>query len=252
MPATVPRELMVLVERVVRPLPLPLSRQKRLRTELLEHLQGVYADELASDGDEAAALGRATARFGDPAYAAEELRATIGWREKGLSFCESLWTQRLQESTFGYARRISGWAAGTLTLFLLVMAGPGFLFLYRQGLWEELLPVACALVALVGLTALFLCVFLDRSLRLGAEWHRPAARRSHLIWHALPIVGTPALILVGSYFINPSTAGLNWMLLVNFVLVSGTMVVLGIYVGALHDRATNYRREWAELELDGG
>jgi hypothetical protein len=39
MPQAIRRELMILVERVVRPLPLPLNRQKRVRSELLDHLQ---------------------------------------------------------------------------------------------------------------------------------------------------------------------------------------------------------------------
>ena len=58
MSTTGPRELMVLVERVVRPLRVPLVRRKRLRAEFLEHLQSRYAEELAIDGDPTGALAR--------------------------------------------------------------------------------------------------------------------------------------------------------------------------------------------------
>ena len=60
-------EFMVLVERAVRPVLAGPARKLRMREELLAHLTGIYEEELARAGDEAAARAEAVRRFGDPA-----------------------------------------------------------------------------------------------------------------------------------------------------------------------------------------
>jgi len=67
------RELRKTVERAVRPLAVSLKRKRQVREELLAHLLGVFDQELATDGDEQAALARTLARFGDPAELTADL-----------------------------------------------------------------------------------------------------------------------------------------------------------------------------------
>lgn len=77
-------ELMVLVERAVRPVRANGQRKLRMREELLAHLTGIYDEERGRLGDDALALRRAAERFGDPATLAAELQATVPAVERVL------------------------------------------------------------------------------------------------------------------------------------------------------------------------
>ncbi len=70
-------QLKVIVERVVRPVRANLSRKRRMREELLEHLGAIYEEELERIDDEQDALNRAERRFGNPKELSEELRGTV-------------------------------------------------------------------------------------------------------------------------------------------------------------------------------
>jgi len=104
--STTPREMKILVERVVRPLPLCLVRQQRLRADLLTHLELIYSEELAVDSDESAALARTVKRFGDPSELTSEFRKTIGWEARYEAFHERMTAQRPQESIEAYVIRM--------------------------------------------------------------------------------------------------------------------------------------------------
>jgi hypothetical protein len=76
------RELMVLVERAVRPVPVGPRQKLRMREELLAHLTAVYEEELARLGDEQVALAQAARRFGDPAELTRELQDSGSLRDR--------------------------------------------------------------------------------------------------------------------------------------------------------------------------
>src|SRR5262245_13760917 len=78
------RELMIHVERAVRPLRAEPRWKRRMREELWAHIDALYREELGATGDEGAALARARARFGDPAVVAAELQRSVPVLERWL------------------------------------------------------------------------------------------------------------------------------------------------------------------------
>ncbi len=78
-------ELMIHVERIVRPVGATQGRKLRMRTELLAHLQATMEEErLRFPGDEQAAIERAKLRLGDTAELTRELQQTVPTVERVL------------------------------------------------------------------------------------------------------------------------------------------------------------------------
>lgn len=248
MSATVPRELMVLVERVVRPLPVPFERQKRLRAEFLGHLQGVFAEELARYGDQSAALTRTTQRFGDPAALSAELRQTVPLSERVLAKIGNVVGQRLDESTMRYAVR--------MTLLFCAVAAPSLALAITArrlddhgDLWVTL-PMALLGLSIVLSVAIWFGSFLLFGLQIGAEWNRPVRRWSRLVMYTIGLAGSWYV----SQIIFMTITGADWpprqSPQVTAILGGLASVTCGIVVGLQYYRETLYRREWEELDLD--
>lgn len=84
-------QLMLVVERAVRPVRATIARKRRMRDELLGHLVAIFADEQRRCGDEQAALEAAKGRFGEPRELTDELRSTVPrWDRIGY------WTEKMQ------------------------------------------------------------------------------------------------------------------------------------------------------------
>ena len=75
-------ELRKLVERVVRPVVAIRISKRKMREELLAHVQAVFDDELTATGDDRVALQRALQRFGEPSETTSALQTSIGRRER--------------------------------------------------------------------------------------------------------------------------------------------------------------------------
>jgi hypothetical protein len=71
------RELMIHVERIVRPVRAMESRKLRMRRELLAHLESALREEQTAGGSEGEILQRAKARLGDPAALTMELQQSV-------------------------------------------------------------------------------------------------------------------------------------------------------------------------------
>lgn len=255
MSTTVPRELMLLVERVVRPLPMPLSRQKRLRTEFLEHLQMIYAEELARDGDSTGALSRTRQRFGDPERLTAELHHTAGWRDRAQRWFERLWTQETQEPMLKYLARVAGWTTVSVSLFPFGLPVYPLLWLADPSLGLGMVVMAMLMIILTaGLTSVLWSGFLFCSLKLGEELSRPAYRWANLAMYAFPIVALgPICLAAGVYFSGTMSAGYPLQTVVQSIVLCVTamlMIALAAFLGIRQHREKIYRREWAELELD--
>ena len=245
MSTTGPRELMVLVERVVRPLRVPLVRRKRLRAEFLEHLQSRYAEELAIDGDPTGALARTRESFGDPDALVAELRQTVRWWEPWLcSSAESL-AQRRQESTFRYVARV-------MVRYVLMMAVLLALPLIARHFWGSGVSAIALRASFGGLIFLsvWMSLFLFLSLKMGVELEQPTRRRRWVAFYAMLLVVTmPASV----WLLMSITVGSlsNISLPIATTAAGGLLsVVCGALIGVLHHRETRYRHEWAELELE--
>ena len=76
------KELMIVVERAVRPVRASVYHKRRMREELLEHLSAVFDNEMDLQDDIQTGLERAKRRFGDPAKLTAELQQTVPWWDR--------------------------------------------------------------------------------------------------------------------------------------------------------------------------
>lgn len=246
MSETVDRELMVLVERVVRPLPIPLSRQRRLRTEFLQHLQMIYAEELARDGDSVGAVLRTQERFGEPDSLKAELRGTIRWWERWEFWLEGNMAQRPLESAARYAFRMTGrFVLFTSSLLVLILLDHHYFGTERI----SLIKIQVGAAALAFLTVWFGC-FLIFGLQAGVEWAQPGRRWSRIIPFSLCLLASwPISMALLMRLADGTWSEYSFPLALS--IIGGLFSVLcGTVVGVLHYRDTAYRREWAALELE--
>lgn len=114
-------ELMILVERVVRPLLAPHSRLMTLRQELLAHVEQIHAEEIENGSAPAVALARTQERFGNPDEIRRHLQLTVPLHERFSSWFESLFRKRPGESDSAFAIRC-GLKVGGLHFVLLFAA----------------------------------------------------------------------------------------------------------------------------------
>lgn len=75
------KELMIHVERIVRPVRADWSKLK-MRRELLAHLQAAFEQERERGADEATAIAAAKRRLGDPAALTRQLQASVSRLER--------------------------------------------------------------------------------------------------------------------------------------------------------------------------
>jgi hypothetical protein len=113
------KELMIHVERVVRPIRSLESRKDRMREELLTHLTSIFDEELARLGDRDAALQEAFRRLGDPAALTRELQATAPRQEAMGVMFERWFRPRRGEPVLRYAFRLSGLLAAYCAIVYL-------------------------------------------------------------------------------------------------------------------------------------
>lgn len=119
-------ELMVHVERCVRPVLAPAERKDRMREELLAHLTRLVEEERARTGDGEAAIKRAFERFGDPATLTGELQASVTRIERIDRIVQGWFAWRAPESASRYAWRMTA----RMLVFDLCVAGAMLLPLF--------------------------------------------------------------------------------------------------------------------------
>jgi hypothetical protein len=78
------KDLLIHVEKIVRPVRAIAPRKLRMRRELLAHLQAALEEERGRDGDEVSALARAKVRLGEPSELTRGLQASVPWIERML------------------------------------------------------------------------------------------------------------------------------------------------------------------------
>ena len=155
-------DIMKTVERVVRPLPCDKTHKNRMRADLYSQLERIFEEELAKDNDQAAALGRAKVRFGEPVPLQKELRAALPCLQQWQTALDRWITgQREGMSTLRYAAGFGLRTAGVLLLFFTVMVGFGTFYLQDpiiMMVWPLFLAIASLFVwsAVLGPAAVVL------------------------------------------------------------------------------------------------
>jgi len=250
MSETLPRELKILIERVVRPLVVTRERKKRLRSEFSQHLATILDEELAKDGDTASAFARTNIRFGKPEDLTKELQHTVGWGEQAVGRYQSALSQRVGESTFRFAVRLSCifsllWT-GTMLLFLLIGISFGNFTDDSAKIRAAISVIPAYMIVMISMQIFGLCC--------GEEWNRSPRRWGRIFGHSLGLgVSIPISLLL-----LISMTGGNWpdyYRIPHFGagFLTGCLVFTfsGVYLGLIHHRETQSAHEWESLEIDG-
>jgi hypothetical protein len=250
-------ELMVHVERAVRPVRARPARKLKMRQELLAHLTGIYDEELARRGDPAAALAEARHRFGDPAALTRELQDSVPAAERVLSArvpgvnrlaaIQRLCARRPGESEAHYRVRSAVWQGVLLTSLALLTAvaraaGSGWTLDSSE---LRVMAGCLAVLAVVNSTFMYLVAAMGRAVSddLG-----PTALARAVAYGAAALVVTTAsapvslrlLLGTGPYPPNVVERG----------AVVTTVVLVGLAALLRFDAVKKRRQaEWTALEI---
>jgi hypothetical protein len=152
------KELMIHVERAVRPVRASGGRKDRMRRELLDHLTEIYQAELKRLGNEASAREQAIQRFGEPAALTRELQDSVGWEERCAFTVERWFGWRAPESAARYTFRMAvqfflcfGVLAALAFVPVLIFDGQAVDLMIRLRLASSFVFLCSADVFLVGL-----------------------------------------------------------------------------------------------------
>ncbi|MFN3149205.1 hypothetical protein [Bremerella sp.] len=244
-------DIMKTVERVVRPLPCDKTHKNRMRADLYSQLERIFEEELAKDNDQAAALGRAKVRFGEPVPLQKELRAALPSLQQWQTALDRWITgQREGMSTLRYAAGFGLRTAGVLLLFFTVMVGFGTFYL-QDPIIMMVWPLFLAIASLFG-TNCFTHIILGE---LGLSAFEVDSRGVLLMktWRlAVAAVGA-GFSVTFSFFvlIKATSAGVygGWVLGAFVLPMVSTIVLFLIVVGLLAQVELEDRR-WSQLQLD--
>ena len=112
-------DLMIPVERVVRPVRAGSRRKNRMREELLAHLTAIYQQERATLGDDRLAFAQAVRRLGDPSEVTRDLQDSVTRRERFEASVERWLGWRGGESGLRFAVRASALTFVATTVLML-------------------------------------------------------------------------------------------------------------------------------------
>lgn len=187
-------EFMVAVERAVRPVQAGPTKKLRMREELLAHLHGIYEQELARLGDDAAARAEALQRFGDPDALTAELQQSVKWSDRTDARLNRVFGWHPGESTVRYAARIAGLVAVLILFWMLFTLAATAV----RRPHDSTVPTSAQLLRLFG--ALMVCastvVFVLAVCTVGirdALYGSPRSWRRVVGFAAVTLVAFPAL-----------------------------------------------------------
>jgi hypothetical protein len=253
-------ELMILVERAVRPVRAAPARKMRMREELLAHLTGIYDEDRARLGDDALALRRAAERFGDPAALTADLQATVPRVERvlGTPVAGQRWEwqiarwfqQRPGEGAIRHAARLAAVFAASVPAVAYTIAAVQYL---ATGAWSPLQAAPAAVVSAHAFVSAMLCVGFFTATAGRLTWRAVAVAAGCA---AGLVAGGPALVaalavvqpdnpLWESEILRGSGRPLGVVLAGLFWLAVWAMIVR--VAVARQRRAT----PWMELQIDG-
>jgi hypothetical protein len=218
------KELMIHVERIVRPVRADWSKA-RMRRELLEHLQAAFEEERARGLDEGAAVEAAKRRLGEAAELTRELQGSVSRFE------------RLAVTPFPGPVRLVLLVIGLLLSVLFVYA-----IARRLGL-GDMRMVFLAGVFTMGLSGVFwyfaVVGVVQRRIRWGrVTWFGVAAVVVQAGWMGLFSLSLTGRVIPGDL----SDAVLAQLMIPGFLLAVGINTVL-----------TQRRfKEWHELDIAAG
>jgi hypothetical protein len=243
------KDLMVHVERAVRPVRANERRKLAMRRELLAHLTAIYDEEKARHSDDPAALRAALERFGEPAVLTRDLQAAVPLAERLLNVpIPGLWRpeERYEEPTA--LRAAHGILLATVAGYL---AAVPFLGPLPASHPPALMPARAAGAAWVAAIVVLAAVFIFLANIVYETARRPAGRSAWLkagaatalalAVHAASTAVTAVLVGVD---LDAVAAGLPYSLLFTAFM----FLALAAAAPVLEWSARPYR-EWLTLDL---
>lgn len=247
------KELMIAVERVVRPVRAEPRRKMKMRQELLAHLTSAYEEGKTRLGNESLALEEAVRRFGKPKELTRDLQASVPVYErlffaplpgtKWLTALERKMESKLNEPP---SRSVVRW----LWLWFLVVGalavGPAIIIYESR---YDAVSAAMALGWLATAAGMFAVSLLGAAAAcraLSGSLTVKAVLRASLF--AFLTVATPSLV---------TAAMLHWILdlPIHFGgqiagVVVGSLLILALSFGVRYQAAAKRSRlEWTSLEI---
>jgi hypothetical protein len=236
--------LKILVEKVVRSVRASSSRKRKMREELLAHVNAVFEEE-AKLGDEAVALARTSQRFGLPAELTRQLQSAVPAGDAPVRIIESFVGDPTQESPWRRALRYAGLVGSTCLAALPIL-------MWLRGGWDEWLTIArlpSLLTPLFMAMLVFCATLIEHGMRRalfggrGRNWLGVIASGA-AAWLLVPTFTLGWTVAFGGGFVR-SLVDLWPLFLSGLLAPMALMLILGAAIDAIR-----YQQEWASLKID--
>lgn len=235
-------QLMIPVERTVRPILASHRRLLRMREELYSLIEARYQSCLAEGCSEEEATRRARLAFGDPVRLRIELQQTVPVCEQLSRRLDRFLYQNFQAPTVAQAIR-----TGLLLMIpmAILMIGLGILLAWVKphGMAEALWPVNLAISAVFGINAALVHWLAPRTVAdiLAGRWHQVACR-------VAAMAGCVGVSFAGLYAVADWDFFLRsgWLRGAASALAGGGISLLVCWLVSLE---CQQRAPWEELDL---
>jgi hypothetical protein len=253
------KELMIHIERIVRPVRAVASRKLRMRRELQAHLQSAVDEEMAGGANETIAIDRAVERLGNPLELTKQLQLTVPWAQR-LLLARIPVSRPVERWEVQAARNLYGSSAITLlhiSILCIVMALlSGVPSIYTAAFVGNSLkhsgaPLAQPSLYFLGLLIIWPAIFLlsCRFVMAAADPQKQPDFRQTLRRACIMVALQIALTLV------TTAAGLDRLptitAFIGNIAVTVTLLIFSIFAAR---RVASMRRpydEWLTLDLAG-
>lgn len=240
-------ELMVVVERAVRPVRASVYHKRRMREELLEHLSAVFDSEMELQSDISTGLELAKRRFGDPVKLTEELQQAVPWWDRLRSLGESMNLHPGEPMSHFFAKCVT--FALAICVVTLLVALPAMMAGGKAGDIGIALHVVLAMGIFIAFGS-FLFIFVLA--RIGLALYGDEGRRSK--W-------TAARCMLATLFVFPvlffafylAMSGDIWQSLARLPLacyLSPAFTLLLLPMSRQWFDDIRHELEWASLEVE--
>lgn len=237
-------QLKILVERAVRPVRASIGRKRKMREELLAHVNAVFDEEVKAC-DEALALTRTEERFGAPAELTRQLQSTPPAADRVNYFIEAFAGVPTRESALRRGARYAGTVGAACAIFLAIWIP----LVGRSEDWLSLprLPSLLAPAFMAFLT--FCATLLEASMRhalfdsRGRNWPRAVAT-GIATWLLVPTLIVAWYMAMGGDFAQIFRE--VQVLYVSSLLAPVALLIV-VYACIPEIR---YLEQWASLKID--
>ncbi|MBN2296650.1 MAG: hypothetical protein JXM70_29750 [Pirellulales bacterium] len=244
---SVEHELMLIVERAVRPVRASIPLKRRMREDLLAHLTEAFESEMELRDDTQVGLERAGRRFGDPARLTEELQQTVPWWDRVRAYGERMNREPGESLAHFFIKSVVFTLAGYAIVLMVVLP-----MMFAQGKIGDMGVVFRVMLAMCIFTTTFMFIFVSAATRIGLALYGDNRQRSKLVaarCMLATLIGFPVLFMF-TYLALLDDVG---QILERFRLACYLAPVFTFLLWAISRQAAKEFRhtaEWASLELD--